>query len=90
MVSTNNEEDKEPSGDDLQNSKPEEEVKSEAEEEVEEDRRPYPRTTIASIGVVGNPLKVKRGAWLRTGGGVPHHLLDERHRLQATITPSIL
>ena len=50
MVSTNNEERKELSGDDFQNPKPAEEVKSEAEEEVEEARRPYPRTTIASIG----------------------------------------
>jgi hypothetical protein len=48
MVSTNNNESKEPSGDDLQNPKPEEEFKSEAGEEVE-DRRSPPRTTIASI-----------------------------------------
>jgi hypothetical protein len=49
MVSTNNDKGKELSDDDLQNPKPEEEVKSEAEDEVEEDRRSPPRTTIASI-----------------------------------------
>ena len=77
MVSTNNDEGKELSEDDLQNPKPEEEVMSEAKEEVEEARRPYPRTTIASIGVVENPHKFKRGALLRAGGGVPRHLLAE-------------
>ena len=77
MASTNNDEGKELSEDDLQNSKPEEEVKSEAEEKVEEAGRPHPRTTIASIGVVGNSHKFKRGARMRTGGGVPRHLLSE-------------
>ena len=77
MVSFNNNEGKEQSEDDLQNPKPEEEVKSEAEEEVEEDHRSHPRTTIASIGVVESPLKFKRGARLRSRGGVPRHLLAE-------------
>ena len=77
MVSFNNNEGKELSEDDLQNPKVEKEVKSEAEEEVGDDRRSHPRTTIASIGVVESPFKFKRGARLRTGGGVPRHLLAE-------------
>ena len=77
MVSTNNEEGKELSGDDFQNPKPAEEDKSETEEEVEEARRPYPRTTIATIGVVRNSHEIKKGAQLRTGGRVPCHILSE-------------
>ena len=76
MVSANDE-GKEFSGDDLQNPKLEEEVMSKAEEEVEEDRGARPRTTIASIGVVRNPHNFKKGARIRTGGGVPRHFLAE-------------
>ena len=59
MDSTNNDEGKELSGDDLQDPKLEEEIKSEAEEE-EEARRPYPRTAVASIGVVGKSYNIKK------------------------------
>ena len=75
MVSTNNDEEKELCEDDLQNPKPEEEVRSEAEEEVEEAQRPYPRATIASIGVVKNSFKVRRGSMMSAGGGIPRHNL---------------
>ena len=68
MASANNDKEKEPRGDDLQNPKLEEEVESEAEGEVEEDTRAYPRATIASIGVVANPFKPKIGAQMSTGG----------------------
>jgi hypothetical protein len=44
-----------------QNPKPEEVVMSKSEEEIEEYQRPYPRATVASIGVVENRLKFKRG-----------------------------
>ena len=78
MVSANNDKGKEPLEDDLQDPKLEEEVKSEAEEEVEEDPRSYSRATIASIGVVANPFKLKRGARMSTGGKVPRHFLAPR------------
>jgi hypothetical protein len=56
----------------------EEEVGIEAEEETEEDQHPCPRATVASIGVVANPRKFKRGAWMSTGGKVPHLFLAPR------------
>ena len=68
MASTNNDKGKELSEDDLQNPKPEEVVRSEAEEEVEEDQRPYPSATIASIGVVQNSHKIKKNMRMSTGG----------------------
>ena len=77
MVSANNK-GKEPLEDDPQDPKREEEVESEAEGEVEEDPRAYPRATIASIGVVANPFKLKRGARMSTGGKVPRHFLAPR------------
>ena len=76
MVSTNNEEGKQLSGEDFQNPKPAEEDKIEAKEEVEEARRPYPRTTVASIGVVENSHKIKKGARMSTGGKCPRHLAE--------------
>jgi hypothetical protein len=75
MVSTNNDKGKELSEDDLQKPKPDEELKSNADEEVEEDQCSPPRTIIASIGVVEYPLKFRKGARIRAGGGVPHHIL---------------
>jgi hypothetical protein len=78
MVSTNNNKGKGLPEDDLRNTKSEEEVKSEAEKEEEEDQSSPPRTIIASIGVTKDPLKFKRGARIRTGGGVPLHILAER------------
>ena len=77
MDSTNNDEGKELSGDDLQDPKLEEEIKSEAEEE-EESRRPYPRTTVASIGVLKSSHKIGKGARMSTGGRFPCHILAER------------
>ena len=77
MVSSDNE-GKDPSKDDLLDPAPEEEVESEAEEEVEEDRRSYHHTTIASIGVMENSRKFKKNARMRTGGGVPRHILAQK------------
>ena len=77
MVSTNNDEGKELSGDDLQDPKLEEEVKIEAEE-AEEARRPYPSTTVASIGVVRSSYNIKKQARMRTGGRCSRHFLAER------------
>jgi hypothetical protein len=78
MVSANNDKGKKPSEDDQQNPKLEEEVGIEAEEEIEEDQRSCPRTTVASIRVVANPCKFKRGAWMSTGGKVPCLFLAPR------------
>jgi hypothetical protein len=45
-----------------------EEVESEAEEEeIEEDQHSCTRSIIASIGVVTNPNKFKRSAWISDG-----------------------
>ena len=70
-----NNEDKELPGDDLWNPKVEEEVESGTEEEKEEDPRSPPRATIASIGVVGNSFKARRGSMMSAGGGVPRRNL---------------
>jgi hypothetical protein len=77
MASANNDTEKTPSEDDHQDPKLKEKVKSEAEdEEREEDQRSCTRSIVASIGVVTNPNKFKRSAWISTGGGVPCHTLD--------------
>jgi hypothetical protein len=55
-----------------------EEVESEAEEELEEDQCSCPCAIIASIGVVANPNKFKKGAWISTRGNVPCHFLAPR------------
>jgi hypothetical protein len=78
MASANNDKGKKPSEDDHQNPELEEEVKIEAEEEIEEDQCPCPRITVASIGVVANPSKFKKGARMSTGGNVPRHFLAPR------------
>jgi hypothetical protein len=78
MASTNNDKEKTPPEDDHQNPKLEEEVEIEAEEEIEEDQRPCPRAIVASIGVVTNPNKFKKGVWISTGGNVPRHFLAPR------------
>ena len=77
MVSDNDNKGKEHKEDDPQDPKPEE-VKSEAEEEVEETPSACPRATVASIRVVANSLKLKRGARMSTGGRVPRHSLASR------------
>jgi hypothetical protein len=78
MASTNNDKGKKPSKDDHQNPELEEEVEIEAEEEIEEDQHQCPRVTIASIGVVANPSKFKKGARMSTGGNVPRHFFAPR------------
>ena len=78
MVSTKNNKGKDPLKDDPQDPKLEEEDKSEAEEEVEEDPHSYPRDIIVSIRVVANPFNLKRGAWISTGGRVPYRFLAPR------------
>jgi hypothetical protein len=79
MASANNDKEKTPSEDDHQDPKLKEEVESEAEEEeIEEDKHPFPRAIIASIGVVTNPNKFKKSAWISTRGGVPRHPLAPR------------
>ena len=70
MASDKNEDKKLPGGD-LWNLEVEEEVKSGAEEEKEEDPHSPPRATIASIGVVRNSFKVRRGSMMSAGGGIP-------------------
>jgi hypothetical protein len=76
MASTSNDKEKTPSKDDHQDPKLKEEVESEAEEEeIEEEQRSCTRSIVASIGVVTNPNKFKRSAWISTGGAVPHHTL---------------
>jgi hypothetical protein len=52
--------------------------KTPSEEEIEEDQRPCPRAIIASIGVVTNPNKFKKGAQISTRGNVPRHFLAPR------------
>jgi hypothetical protein len=78
MASANNDKEKTPSKDDHQNPMLKEEVGSEAKEEIEEDQRSCPRTIVASIGVVTNPNKFKKGVRISTGGGAPCHLLAPR------------
>jgi hypothetical protein len=79
MDSASNDKEKMPSEDDHQHLEPKEEVKSEAEEEeIEEGQHSFPRSVIASIGVVTNPSKFKRSSWMSTGGGVPCHTLAPR------------
>jgi hypothetical protein len=78
MASANNDKGKKPLEGDHQNPELEEEVEIEAEEEIEEDQRLCLRSTIASIGVVANPTKSKRGAQMSTGGNVPCHFLAPR------------
>jgi hypothetical protein len=86
MASSSNEKDKMPSDDDLQDLELEEEVEIEAEEEeIEERQRSCNCSMIASIGVVNasigvvkDPSKFKRGSWMSTGGGVPCHTLAPR------------
>jgi hypothetical protein len=48
------------------------------EEEMEEDQSSHPSIMIASIGVVTSHDKFKKSARIRTGGGVPRHILAPR------------
>jgi hypothetical protein len=79
MDSASDDKKKMPSEDDHQDLQLKGEVESEAEEEVmEEDQSSRPSTMIASIGVVTSHDKFKKSARIRTGGGVPRHILAPR------------
>jgi hypothetical protein len=78
MAFANNDKGKKLSKDEHQNPEQEEEVEIEAGEEIEEDQCPCLRATVASIGVVENPSKFKRGAQISTRGNVPRHFLAPR------------
>jgi hypothetical protein len=76
MDSASDDKEKTPPEDDHQDLQLKEEVESEAEEEeMEEDQSSRPSTMIASIGVVTSHDKFKKSARIRTGGGVPRHIL---------------
>jgi hypothetical protein len=79
MASSSNNKEKTPPEDDYQDLQLKEEVESEAnEEEMEEDESSCPNTMIASIGVVTSHDNFKKSARIRTGGGVPRHILAPR------------
>jgi hypothetical protein len=79
MASLCDNKEKTPPKDDHQDFQLEEEVESEAEEEeMEEDQSSRPSTMIANIGVVTSHDKFKKSARIRTGGGVPRHILAPR------------
>jgi hypothetical protein len=79
MASSSDDKGKRAREDDLQDLQLKEEVEGEAEEEeMEEDQSSRPSTMIASIGVVTSHDKFKKSARIRTGGGVPCHILAPR------------
>jgi hypothetical protein len=79
MAPSSDDKGKKPPEDDYQDLQLEEEVESEAmEEEMEEDESSRPSTMITSIGVVTSHDKFKKSAHIRTGGGVPRHILAPR------------
>jgi hypothetical protein len=79
MAPSSNNKEEIPPEDDHQDLQLKEEVESEAEgEELEEDKSSHPSTMIASIGVVTSHDKFKKSARIRTGGGVPRHILAPR------------
>jgi hypothetical protein len=73
--------------DELQGPKLEGEIKSEDEEQEEEDKRYHLRATVASIGVVENPSTRRMSARISTGGRVPRHLLAPRTPSSSTNKP---
>jgi hypothetical protein len=75
MASSSDDKEKTPPEDDNKDFQLKEEVESEDEEEDQSSR---PSTMIASIGVVTSHNKFKKSARIRTGGGVPHHILAPR------------
>jgi hypothetical protein len=76
MAPSSDDKEKTPPKDDYQDLQLKEEVESEAkEEEMEEDKSSRPSTMIASIRVVTSRDKFKKSARIRTGGGVPRHIL---------------
>jgi hypothetical protein len=78
MASSSDDKEKTPPEDDHQGFQLKEEVESEDEEEDQSSR---PSTMIASIGLVTSHDKFKKSAHIRTGGGVPHHILAPRASL---------
>jgi hypothetical protein len=79
MGPSSNDKEKTPPEDDYQDLQLKEEVESGAkEEDMEEDESSRLSTMIASIGVVTSHDKFKKSARIRTGGGVPHHILAPR------------
>jgi hypothetical protein len=78
MASSSDDKEKAPPEDNHQDLQPKEEAKSETEEEDQGSRT---STMIASIGVMISHDKFKNSARIRTGGGVPHHILAARTSL---------
>ena len=76
---------KEPMEEDLQDPGKEKEIKSEGEEE--QGQHPHTGTTIASIGVVTKPARVRRTARMQTGGKAPRHSLAPRSLPPRTRNP---
>ena len=83
MVSANDK-GKKPEEDDPQNPK-EEEILVGDEEDMKEEENLDTRATVASIGVVENPIKLRRTARMSIGGRTPRHILAPR-----TLPPSTL
>jgi hypothetical protein len=79
MAPSSDNKEKTPPEDDHQDLQLEEEVESVAkEEDMEEDQSSHPSAMIASIRVVTSHDKFKKSARIRTGGGVPRHILAPR------------
>src|SRR4051812_29071216 len=69
--------------DDPKNPK-EEEIFVGDEEDMEEDEHLDTRATVASIGVVANPIKLRRKARMSIGGRTPRHILAPQTLLPRT------
>ena len=78
---------KEPMEEDLQDPRKEKEIKSEGEEE--QGQHPHTSTTIASIGVVTKPARVRRTARMQTGGKLLVTVWLHGHFLHTPRIPSI-
>jgi hypothetical protein len=79
MAFSSDDKEKTPPEDDHQDFQLKEVVESEAEEEeMEEDQGSHPSTMITSIGVVTSHDKFKKSTRIRTGEGVPRHILSPR------------
>jgi hypothetical protein len=72
MASSSGDKEKAPLEDNHQDLQPKEEVESEDEQEDQSSRT---SAMIASIGVMTSHDKFKKSARIRTGGGVPRHIL---------------
>src|SRR3954469_15823473 len=56
----------------------EEDISVGYEGDMEEDKQPDTRSTVASIGLVARPTKLKRTTQMSTGGKSRHHTLSPR------------